>query len=95
MSHPTEVQQAWDDLTPFPQPVQPTDYPTVDDLVAAVRSAEDAELSEPMRDVAQMFTERGFQVHVIDGVIYADVVTVDPDTNEADCQLSVRVSRED
>lgn len=87
MCHPTEVQQAWDDLTPFPQPHAPADYPTVDDLVAAVIDAETIDISMDLADA-------GWKVRVEDdGTVYAEQSTVDPDTNDAD-GLRFRIVRE-
>ena len=78
-----------------PVPLAEADYPTVDDLIAAVRGAEHPGLSDGMRFVARLYEEAGFQVHVIDGAVYADLVDVDPATGVADCRLSVRTTRED
>ncbi|HWC20835.1 MAG TPA: hypothetical protein VG502_00920 [Flexivirga sp.] len=51
-------------------------------------------LTEPMRCIAAVLEAAGLKVSVVDGVLYADDVNVDPDTGIADCTASFRVEQE-
>lgn len=96
---PQQVQAEWDRLSfAAPVPLAEADYPTLDDLLAAVTRAERAEradLSEPMQAIARVLEDAGLTVTVLDGVIYADdVAAPDPQTGIPDCRASFRITQE-
>lgn len=51
-------------------------------------------LSPELSKLAAVLENAGLRVSVIDGVLYADDVSVDPDTGIADCVASFRVEQE-
>jgi len=94
MAHPQHIQDAWDDLAPFPQPIPLTeaDYPTVDDLVAAVAAATP---SKVVTAAIAALEEAGFDCHITaDGTVWADMAAPADRDGQTYLHGSLRITQE-